>query len=259
VSFMLGGDLELSIVMTFCSTLAAVGFMPFWLWLLTREYTNESLTVPFAQIALGLVVVIIPTFIGILAQFKAPRIAKFFESIIPQFGAIAVAVALGTGVYSNFYLLFFPWQTFLCGFLLPFCGFCCGYTFSSILRIEQRYRITICVETGIQNAVLSTAIATLAFTAPFSDEVIAVPLFAALFTGSQTLIAVGLYTLYKRQQRKTHQYVEGEELESTSGSVSSFRNPVGSRLTGFKKPAVPLHYHALADEEENEGITNGKS
>jgi len=197
-AFMLDGDLELSIVMTFASSIAAMGMMPAWLAILASQYTDENLEIPYGRIGVGLSFVLVPTVFGIISQIKLPRLAKCFAAIIPVFGAFVVLVAFGTGIYVNFYLFYYPGEVFVCALLLPFFGFCCGYAIASILNFNYKVRITVCLETGIQNSVLATALAVISFKPPQSDDVVAIPLIAALMTASQTLAAVAIYRIWLR-------------------------------------------------------------
>jgi len=52
---LLKGDINLSITMTFISTVAALGMMPFWLWALGRFLTSDSLKIPFGRLFMSLV------------------------------------------------------------------------------------------------------------------------------------------------------------------------------------------------------------
>ncbi len=52
---LLGGDINLSITMTFISTIAALGMMPFWLWSLGRFLSKEAFVIPFGRLIMSLI------------------------------------------------------------------------------------------------------------------------------------------------------------------------------------------------------------
>ena len=52
---LLEGDINLSITMTFISTIAALGMMPMWLYLMGPLLTEDDLVIPFGQLIMSLV------------------------------------------------------------------------------------------------------------------------------------------------------------------------------------------------------------
>jgi sodium/bile acid cotransporter 3/5 len=52
---LLGGDINLSITMTFMSTIAALGMMPLWVFLMGPLLTEGDLVIPFGQLIFTLI------------------------------------------------------------------------------------------------------------------------------------------------------------------------------------------------------------
>ncbi|KAH0620695.1 hypothetical protein JD844_021380 [Phrynosoma platyrhinos] len=73
------GDLNLSIVMTGCSTLLALGMMPLLLYL----YTDGNLEgkVPYKEIVFSLFMTMIPCAIGIFLNEKKPQYTRIFVKV----------------------------------------------------------------------------------------------------------------------------------------------------------------------------------
>lgn len=52
---LLSGDINLSITMTFVSTVAALGMMPMWLYLMGPLLTDGDLVIPYGQLIMTLI------------------------------------------------------------------------------------------------------------------------------------------------------------------------------------------------------------
>ena len=65
---MLGGDINLSVTMTFFSSLAAFAMTSFWIWILGSPLVSEEIPIPFTQLAIALVSFAVPVVLGVLAR-----------------------------------------------------------------------------------------------------------------------------------------------------------------------------------------------
>ncbi|XP_047429538.1 sodium/bile acid cotransporter isoform X2 [Mugil cephalus] len=79
----LQGDMNLSIVMTSCSTLLALGMMPLLLFLYCKGFPNLQNAVPYANIMISLVMILVPCGIGILINHFRPQYAKIIKKAQP--------------------------------------------------------------------------------------------------------------------------------------------------------------------------------
>lgn len=71
----------LSIVMTSCSTILALGLMPLLLFLYCQGFADLHKMVPYLKIILSLVGILIPSGVGILINQYRPRYAKIFKKV----------------------------------------------------------------------------------------------------------------------------------------------------------------------------------
>jgi sodium/bile acid cotransporter 3/5 len=83
---LLGGDIDLSVSMTFLSTTFSFGTFPFWIWLLGKNYIDfKKIKFPWWSMLLSLVTLIIPGLTGFLLRRYRPvlahRISRFLNPI----------------------------------------------------------------------------------------------------------------------------------------------------------------------------------
>ncbi|XP_012579443.1 PREDICTED: solute carrier family 10 member 6 isoform X3 [Condylura cristata] len=76
-TFWVDGDMDLSISMTTCSTVAALGLMPLCLYLYTWSWKLEqNLTIPYQNIGITLACLIVPVAFGICVNYRWPKQSK---------------------------------------------------------------------------------------------------------------------------------------------------------------------------------------
>uniref|UniRef100_A0A914WRH7 Solute carrier family 10 member 6 n=1 Tax=Plectus sambesii TaxID=2011161 RepID=A0A914WRH7_9BILA len=83
-TILLGGNIDLSVTMTFFSTAAALGMMPLWITLVGQSfYTySEEIKIPFYMIFSGLAGLIVPSAFGMLLIHYKPDWAKTCKTIV---------------------------------------------------------------------------------------------------------------------------------------------------------------------------------
>jgi len=152
------GDMDLSISMTSCSTVLALGMMPLLLYLYGLGY-EESLPVPFESIGITCGTLLGPIAIGVFINYMWPKVAKYVLKICSIGGLI---VCIGSGVVS-IVLYNAPWilrpGLAASATLLPVIGLLIGWGVSTILvflpcknfNLKPKERRTISLESGIQN------------------------------------------------------------------------------------------------------------
>nr|ABP49613.1 sodium-dependent organic anion transporter variant 2 [Bos taurus] len=85
-TFWVDGDMDLSISMTTCSTMAALGMMPLCLYLYTLSWNLEqNLTIPYQNIGITLVCLIIPVAFGIYVNYRWPKQSKIILKVQDNF------------------------------------------------------------------------------------------------------------------------------------------------------------------------------
>jgi BASS family bile acid:Na+ symporter len=177
------GALALSIMMTICSTLAAVVMVPallsFYSGLkgLPAEYA-----VPAANVAQVLVVLIVPTLLGMALRKWNPNVGATIELVGGALGIFVILFLIGTWVPRNHMLLATtPWSVYFAAIGLGLFGMALGYALSRLLRQDTRRSRTIALETGIQNGPLAVLIILLTFKGEMQQQVLLVPVLYSLF------------------------------------------------------------------------------
>lgn len=75
------GDISLSIAMTTCSTLVALGMMPLNLYMYGQSLNQEDVVIPYGKMALSLVSVTCPVLVGMIVHWKFPRLAAHLTKV----------------------------------------------------------------------------------------------------------------------------------------------------------------------------------
>ncbi|KAK7907193.1 hypothetical protein WMY93_015805 [Mugilogobius chulae] len=198
-SLFIKGDMNLSIVMTTFSTVLALGMMPLLLFIYCQGFEGIQDAIPYKDIALSLLIILIPCGIGILINHYRPKYSNF----ITKAGLILSSVVMSVVVTLNTLKM----KTDLAGLttsilavaaLMPIIGYTFGYLLSRLLRLSQTESRTVSMETGCQNGQLCLALVSLLF----PPEVIgALLVFPLIYVLSQLCWAVLLVLLFR-----THQY-----------------------------------------------------
>jgi BASS family bile acid:Na+ symporter len=177
------GALALSIMMTICSTLAAVVMVPallsFYSGLkgLPAEYA-----VPASNVAQVLVVLIVPTLLGMALRKWNPNVGATIELVGGALGIFVILFLIGTWVPRNHMLLATtPWSVYFAAIGMGLIGMALGYALSRLLRQDTRRSRTIALETGIQNGPLAVLIILLTFKGDMQQQVLLVPVLYSLF------------------------------------------------------------------------------
>ena len=109
--------------------------------------------IPFINIVGSLLLLIVPTVIGMVVRHYHPKVVAKCRKIIKVVTAFVIIFAMVFGLYANVYLLrLITWCTLIAGMLLSYSGYIMGYLISWFLRQAHKDCRTIAIETGIQNA-----------------------------------------------------------------------------------------------------------
>ncbi|HEX8873500.1 MAG TPA: bile acid:sodium symporter family protein [Nitrosospira sp.] len=161
VTYIAGADVALSVVMTVCSTLAAVVLTP----LLTQFYAGAMVPVDawllFEQ---TLKVVIIPVVLGVLLNRWAPRLVASVMPVAPLLSVIGICLicAVMFAAHSSA-ILTHGLELVIAVALLHGGGFLLGYYFARVFGYQHQSARTISIEVGMQNSGLAIVLAKQAF------------------------------------------------------------------------------------------------
>uniref|UniRef100_A0A8C9A8H6 Solute carrier family 10 member 6 n=1 Tax=Prolemur simus TaxID=1328070 RepID=A0A8C9A8H6_PROSS len=204
-TFWVDGDMDLSISMTTCSTVAALGMMPLCLYLYTWSWNlQQSLTIPYRNIGITLVCLTIPVAFGVYVNYRWPKQSKIILKIGAMAGGVLLAVVavagavLAKGSWNSDVTLLtiscvFPLMGHVTGFLLALCTH----------QSWQRCR-TISLETGAQNIQMCVTMLQLSFSTEHLVQMYSFPLAYGLFQLLDGFLIVAAYQTYKRRLKNKH-------------------------------------------------------
>ncbi|XP_009472127.1 PREDICTED: sodium/bile acid cotransporter [Nipponia nippon] len=200
-SLALRGDMNLSIVMTTCSTVLAIGLMPLLLYLYSGGLYEGDLEgkVPYKGIITSLVLMLIPCAIGIILNEKKPQYAGFTIKagmVVLLLSSAAIIVLSVANVGSSIMVVFSP-SLLGSSALMPFIGFLL-FVLSAIFKLNDRCRRTVCMETGCQNVQLCSTILKVAFAPEIIGPLYFFPLLYLLFQLGEGLLLVLLFRIHDR-------------------------------------------------------------
>lgn len=227
VTYIARGDVPLSVVMTICTTFAAVFATP----LLTQMLAGAYVPVDAAGLAIStLQVVFAPVVLGAWMQSAFPKVvakiipfspltavllssllaSSVFSANVGLFGSIAEQSAL-LSTHSPSLLLVA--QAVL---LLHAGGFLLGYFVSAVVRLQEAQRRAVSIEVGMQNSSLGVVLATAHFTSP----IVAVP--AAVSAVLMNIMGSSLAVVWRQFGRDvSDQYVIASDSKKDERDDSS--------------------------------------
>jgi sodium/bile acid cotransporter 2 len=177
------GALALSIMMTSVSTLVAVVLVP----LLIDFYSglagiSGEFVIPAANVAQVLVVLLVPTVLGMVLRKVNPNVGATVELVGGMLGVFVILFLIVSWVPRNYMLLATtPWPVYFAAIGLGLIGMVLGFGLAKLLRQDNNRSRTISLETGIQNGPLAVLIVTLTFTGEQQQQVLLIPVLYSLF------------------------------------------------------------------------------
>ncbi|EHB05980.1 Ileal sodium/bile acid cotransporter [Heterocephalus glaber] len=222
LAYWVDGDMDLSISMTTCSTLLALGMMPLCLLIYTKMWVDMgSIVIPFDSIGISLVALVIPVSFGMYVNNKWPRTAKIILKIGSITGAVLIIlIAVVGGILYQSAWIIEP-KLWVIGTLYPIAGYILGFFLARIAG-QPWYRCrTVALETGMQNSQLCSTIVQLSFTPEELNLVFTFPLIYSIFQIAFAIILLGVYFAYRKSQRKNDvEFPENKDNETQSESSS---------------------------------------
>ena len=184
-------DVALSVVMTTCSTLAAV--------LLTQPDGLLAVYVPVDGWSLLLKVVqvvLLPVMVGVVLKQGIPRLARRVEPVMPPLAVIAIVLIVSSIVGSQREALMQQGlQLLFACLLLHGGGFTLGYWITRWLGESVAAQRTISIEVGMQNSGLAVV---LARSGGFASPLTALP--GAISAVVHCIIGSALAAFWRSQQ-----------------------------------------------------------
>ncbi|XP_060789981.1 hepatic sodium/bile acid cotransporter-like [Neoarius graeffei] len=196
----LQGDMNLSVVMTTCSTVLALGAMPLLLFLYCQGLANLENAVPYIKIFIALLMTLVPCAVGITINHWAPRYSQFIIKAgfcILLIASVVIGTICGITLGATVWIMLSP-QILVVGSLMPFIGYLLGYTMSLIFKQNGPCSRTIAMETGCQNVQLCSAILKVTFPPDEIGPLFLFPVVYVIFQGAEALFLIMLFRIYQR-------------------------------------------------------------
>ncbi|CAJ1073759.1 sodium/bile acid cotransporter-like [Xyrichtys novacula] len=194
------GDMNLSIVMTTFSSVAALGMMPLLLFIYCQGFPSLKNAVPYLGIISALIFTLVPCAIGIAINHYRPK----YTPIIKKGGLslLLICTIILFGV-SGFAIKDVVWMILKPDFLtvaalMPLTGFIMGYVMSTLCRQSPQFSRTVAMETGCQNVQLCFAILKVAFPLQVIGAFFLFPLIYYILQVTEGLLLTLCFRCYRR-------------------------------------------------------------
>ncbi|XP_035232677.1 sodium/bile acid cotransporter-like [Stegodyphus dumicola] len=215
---LLNGNLNLSLTMTFISNLAALGMMPLWLFTLGRSlFSGIATEVPFMNILLTLVSMLVPLGVGLAFQKWLPRVAKFCRHILAPVSIAMILFIIIFGTYANLYMFkLFTWTILIAAAANVWLGFLFGTLISKTCDLRLEDIVAVAVETGVQNTGIAIVLLGFSLEQPEADLAAVIPVAASIMTPLPLLCAylfLKVRSRYFPQVQESRLYVMDDEEE----------------------------------------------
>ncbi|MDA0293455.1 MAG: bile acid:sodium symporter family protein [Verrucomicrobia bacterium] len=192
VTYLARGNVALSVLMTMCSTLAAVVMTPLLTGWLAGAYVPVDAWGIFLTTAQ---VVLAPILIGLLLHHQAPRLAGFILPAGPIMSVLVISLIVGSIIGQNATAIFaHGGQLLLAVSLLHGGGFFLGYIVGRLSGFDLGVARTLSIEVGMQNSGLGAVLAKTRFAA---EPLTAVP--SALSSVCHSLLGSLLAAWWRRR------------------------------------------------------------
>ncbi|XP_067942086.1 sodium-dependent organic anion transporter-like [Watersipora subatra] len=230
--YVLDGDLDLSITMTFISTCAALGFLPMWIYSLGVYIVKSTeIELPMADMAKTLALLIGPLAFGILLNKCLPRLTKIL--LYSQKAVVGLTmlfiIVYGTVVNSYaFRMVFTDLRLCLASFFLPYVGGLLGLCLALACKQGRKRAVTIGIETAVQNLNIAVIFLRASLDQPYGDMSSAIPLVIIICTFIPFPFMAAARLIYDklRKKEKEDKIETEDDIEGISKEKKGIDNPV---------------------------------
>ncbi|XP_054830208.1 ileal sodium/bile acid cotransporter [Eublepharis macularius] len=248
LAYWVDGDMDLSISMTTCSTLLALGMMPLCLFIYTKIWTDyDSLFIPYDSIGISLVGLVIPVSLGIYVKNRWPEKAKIILKLGSISGAVLIVIIAVVGgiLYKGSWTI--TPQLWIVGTIFPAAGYSLGFFLARLAGQPWHRCRTVGLETGMQNTQLCTTIVQISFSPEQLALMFTFPLIYSIFQLAFAGIILGGYQVHKKYFANRKKDLSDEESEPAALPAPMYSTTNG----GFKSEEEDAETHMS-------GTANGK-
>ncbi|KAM9190152.1 ileal sodium/bile acid cotransporter [Dugong dugon] len=219
LAFWVDGDMDLSISMTTCSTLLALGMMPLCLWIYTKTWTDAgTIVIPYNSIGTSLVSLVVPVSVGMFFNYKWPQKAKIILKIGSITGIILIIlVAVVGGILYQGSWVISP-KLWIIGAIFPMVGYFLGFFLARIAGQPWHRCRTVALETGMQNTQLCSTIVQLSFSPEQLTHMFTFPLIYSVFQLVFAALLLAFYMAHKKCGKNNTEFPDSKDNDVVSES-----------------------------------------
>ncbi|KAJ8004544.1 hypothetical protein DPEC_G00137380 [Dallia pectoralis] len=235
IAYWLDGDMDLSISMTTCSSILALGMMPLCLLIYTSVWTSsDTIAIPYDSIGITLVSVLIPVGVGIFIKSKYPSVAKKILKVGSIAGLLLIVIiaVVGAVLYQSSWTI--STSLWIIGAVYPVLGFVLGFFMARTVGQPWHRCRTIALETGFQNSQLCSTIVQLSFSPEDLEVMFAFPLIYSIFQLVVAVTFVAGYQIYKRKCKGSSSESDCQEAKTDDETSSKDKQQYALENGGFK-------------------------
>ena len=113
---MFDGDVNLSVTMTFISSVGSFAFTTMWVYLLGAPMVGRTVPIPYLQLTVSLALFVIPLLLGILIQYKLTKVAEKLKRVSRPFFFVCLIIFPVVGSIQNIHFFYMcDWQHVVSG------------------------------------------------------------------------------------------------------------------------------------------------
>jgi len=216
---MFNGDVNLSVTMTFISSIASFAFTTMWIYLLGSPMVGKTVEIPYVQLTVSLASFVLPLLIGVAVKYKFPKVAEKIGKLSRPFFLTCLIIFPCVGLANNYHFFYLcTWRTVVSGAALGLLGFSFGAGLAWLCRQDRAQIIAISLETAIQNGGIAFVVLSLTFESPVSDMAnIPIIGFFLCSTGPIIFVFYGAYVLVQKI-RRCYEFKKVDQEEPASSS-----------------------------------------
>ncbi|XP_075553442.1 ileal sodium/bile acid cotransporter-like isoform X2 [Dermacentor variabilis] len=215
-AYFVDGDVPLSIAMTLCSTVLAMGMMPVNMLMYGYYVDTGDIVVPYSKMAMSLVFISLPAGLGMLFNWFCPRVAPYITKLSSTLGGLLIVVTqimevfIFPDIFHNI-----PPVLYAATVVMPAAGMMIGYLISWLFKRPDAVRKTIAIESGIQNVGMGLTIVSLSFKFQEQKQALLFPWLYGFTMIALSFLLCGIYGIYKKIFSKSSSHNIAAEAETT--------------------------------------------
>ena len=208
------------------SVVVVAVMMPLWLLTVGQTLMDSDLHIvlPFGRMILSFVAFTVPLVIGVIIAHFKPRIAAVIRKGLRPVLVIVILSTTAVGLYLYSYLFTMLTVAILvAGCCLPYAGFLLGAVLSVVCRQSRMRVLTIAIETGIQNTIISTMVLMNCLPHPELEIALVGPAATGIATPLPLFIAVAGHEIWRRCCRGKAEVAPEDNADDDDGTAGQLR------------------------------------